>query len=47
MPGTERHTPMTEPLYHTDAYVKEFDATVTAVDGQAVALDRTGGDWHD
>ncbi len=32
---------MTEPLYHTDAYVKEFDATVTAVDGQAVALDRT------
>ncbi len=32
---------MTEPLYHTDAYVKDFDATVTAVDGQAVALDRT------
>ena len=32
---------MTEPLYHTDAYLKEFDAMVTAVDGQAVALDRT------
>lgn len=32
---------MTEPLYHTDAYLKEFDAVVTAVDGSAVALDRT------
>ncbi len=32
---------MTEPLYHTDAYLKEFDAVVTAADGQAVALDRT------
>jgi len=32
---------MTEPLYHTDAYVKTFDAVVTAVEGQAVALDRT------
>src|SRR3990172_3149886 len=33
---------MTEPLYHTDAYLKEFDAVVTAVEGNAVALDRTG-----
>jgi misacylated tRNA(Ala) deacylase len=32
---------MTEPLYHTDAYLKEFNATVTAVDGHKVALDRT------
>ncbi len=32
---------MTDPLYHTDAYLKEFDATVTAVDGNKVALDRT------
>ncbi len=32
---------MTEALYHTDAYLKEFDAVVTAVEGQAVALDRT------
>jgi misacylated tRNA(Ala) deacylase len=32
---------MTEALYHTDAYLKEFDAAVTAVEGQAVALDRT------
>ncbi len=32
---------MTDALYHTDAYLKEFDATVTAVDGNQVALDRT------
>jgi misacylated tRNA(Ala) deacylase len=32
---------MTEPLYHTDAYLKEFDAVVTAADGNAVAFDRT------
>src|SRR5574341_705515 len=32
---------MTEALYHTDAYLKEFDAAVTAVEGSAVALDRT------
>lgn len=32
---------MTEALYHTDAYLKEFDAVVTAVEGQAIALDRT------
>jgi misacylated tRNA(Ala) deacylase len=32
---------MTTPLYHTDAYLKEFDATITGVDGQAVALDQT------
>ncbi len=44
---------MTEALYHTDAYLKEFDAVVTVVEGQAVALDRTafypagGGQPHD
>jgi misacylated tRNA(Ala) deacylase len=32
---------MTEALYHTDAYLKEFEAVVTAVEGQAIALDRT------
>ena len=32
---------MTEALYHTDAYLKEFAAVVTAVDGYKVALDRT------
>ncbi len=32
---------MTEPIYHTDAYCQEFEATVTAVEGNAVALDRT------
>ncbi len=44
---------MTEPLYHHDAYLKEFDAVVTAVEGGRVALDRTafypggGGQPHD
>src|SRR5688572_1236849 len=33
---------MTDLLYQTDAYLKEFSAQVTAVDGQRVALDRTG-----
>jgi misacylated tRNA(Ala) deacylase len=32
---------MTELLYHTDAYLQEFEATVTAVEGSAVALNRT------
>ncbi len=32
---------MTQALYHTDAYLKQFDAQVVAVDGSAVALDRT------
>ena len=32
---------MTEELYLTDSYLREFDAVVTAVEGQAVALDRT------
>ncbi len=32
---------MTEALYHTDAYLKEFDATVTAIDANKVALNRT------
>ncbi|MCG8348726.1 MAG: alanyl-tRNA editing protein [Chloroflexales bacterium] len=44
---------MTELLYQTDSYLREFDAQVTAVDGQRVALDRTtfyatsGGQPHD
>lgn len=32
---------MTELLYLHDSYLKEFDATVTTADGQAVALNRT------
>lgn len=32
---------MTEALYYTDAYLREFDATVTTVDGHKVVLDRT------
>lgn len=32
---------MTDLLYQTDAYMKEFDARVTAVEGSAVALDRS------
>ena len=32
---------MTDQLFQTDSYLKEFDAVVTAVEGQAVALDRT------
>src|SRR5574341_2109801 len=32
---------MTELLCRSDAYMKEFDATVTAVNGDLVALDRT------
>jgi misacylated tRNA(Ala) deacylase len=44
---------VTEHLYQTDSYLREFDAVVTAADGQAVALDRTvfypggGGQPHD
>lgn len=44
---------MTIALYHTDAYLKDFDAQVTAVEGNAIALDRTafypggGGQPHD
>jgi misacylated tRNA(Ala) deacylase len=44
---------MTELLYQTDSYLKAFDARVTAVEGNAVALDRTafyatgGGQPHD
>lgn len=44
---------MTELLYLRDAYLTAFEATVTAVDGQRVALDRTafyptgGGQPHD
>lgn len=32
---------MTELLFHTDSYLREFDAHVVAVDGERVALDRT------
>jgi len=32
---------MTAALYHTDAYLKEFDAIVTTVDGNKITLDRT------
>jgi misacylated tRNA(Ala) deacylase len=44
---------MTEHLYPIDSYCREFDAAVTATEGQAVALDRTafypggGGQPHD
>jgi len=44
---------MTEELYQTDSYLREFDAVVTAADGQAVTLDRMafypggGGQPHD
>jgi len=44
---------MTEQLYQVDSYIRQFEAVVTAVDGQAVALDRTafypggGGQPHD
>ncbi|NJP04332.1 MAG: alanyl-tRNA editing protein [Chloroflexaceae bacterium] len=44
---------MTELLYHTNAYLKTFDAQVLMVDAQRVALDRTafyatgGGQPHD
>lgn len=31
---------MTELLFQSDAYLKEFDASVTATDGDLVALDR-------
>jgi Ser-tRNA(Ala) deacylase AlaX len=32
---------MTHLLYYDDAYIQEFDATVVAVEGDRVALDRT------
>jgi len=32
---------MTELLYQTDSYLREFDAMVTVVEGNMVALDRT------
>jgi misacylated tRNA(Ala) deacylase len=44
---------VTEYLYQTDSYLREFDALVTAGEGQAVALSRTafypggGGQPHD
>lgn len=44
---------MTELLYQTDAYLREFDAQVVAVEGTTVELDRTalyatsGGQPHD
>jgi misacylated tRNA(Ala) deacylase len=44
---------MTDQIYQTDSYTREFDARVTEVSGQAVLLDRTafypggGGQPHD
>jgi misacylated tRNA(Ala) deacylase len=44
---------VTDLLYQTDSYIREFDATVTVVEGNAVVLDRTafypggGGQPHD
>ena len=44
---------MTQHLYQTDSYIHEFEAVITAAEGQAVALDRTaffpggGGQPHD
>jgi len=44
---------MTEKLYYTDAYMKEFDATVVSADGEKIVLDKTafyptgGGQLHD
>jgi misacylated tRNA(Ala) deacylase len=32
---------VTELLYHTDSYLREFQATVTRIEGDKVALDRT------
>ncbi len=32
---------MTEQLYQVDGYIQEFDAVITATDGQLVTLDRT------
>ena len=32
---------MTNALYHTDAYLKEFDAVIAAIESNKVALDRT------
>jgi misacylated tRNA(Ala) deacylase len=32
---------MTELIYHSDAYLREFDGTVTAAEGNRVVLDRT------
>ncbi len=34
-------TPATVLLYHEDSYLRRFDATVVAVEGRALALDRT------
>lgn len=44
---------MPHQLYQLDAYLKEFDAAVIVIEGNAVALDRTafypggGGQPHD
>lgn len=32
---------MTELLFHTDAYLKEFDATIASAEGDRIVLDRT------
>lgn len=38
---TEKCIKMTEKLYMTDAYLKEFDAHVVKIDGNQILLDRT------
>src|SRR4051812_33451780 len=48
----DREQMITELLYQTDAYLKEFTAHVTAAENNAVTLDRTafyatGGQPHD
>jgi misacylated tRNA(Ala) deacylase len=40
-PAEASQLPATKLLYHEDSYLKRFDATVVAVEGSALALDRT------
>jgi misacylated tRNA(Ala) deacylase len=42
MVGMDESRPATDLLYLRDAYLREFDGTVAAVDGERVALDATG-----
>jgi Ser-tRNA(Ala) deacylase AlaX len=40
-PGTVGGDAVTTLLYHTDSYLREMEATVTRVEGERMALDRT------
>ena len=40
-PGTVGGDAVTTLLYHSDSYLRAMDATVTRVEGERVALDRT------